>query len=210
MRRVIDYYFSLVSPWAYLGSARLHAMARKHDAAIAYHPVPLLEVFKETGGLPLSQRPPARRAYRLSEMQRWRDHLKLPLLIAPKHFPFDAALADRCIMALLASGANPEAYITAAHHALWAEDRNLGDEAVLASLLSAAGHDAAATLAAARQEETGARYAANREAALAAGVFGAPSYVLKGEIFWGQDRLEMLESALASNRAPFLPSTAGV
>lgn len=205
MSRTINYYFSLISPWAYLGSGRLHAMARQHGAGIVYKPVPLLEVFKETGGLPLGQRPPARRAYRLMEMQRWRDALKLPLLLAPKHFPLDIALADRSILALLAAGANPEGYITAAHHALWAQDRNLGDATELAALLEQAGHDAQAVLTRAMSEEIGAHYAANREEALAAGVFGAPSYVLNGEIFWGQDRLPQLESALASGRAPFLP-----
>lgn len=205
MTRSIDYVFSIISPWAYLGSARFHAMAEKHGYAIIYRPVSLPAVFKETGGLPLAQRPTTRQLYRLSEMQRWRDHLNLPLLLRPQFFPVDVTLADRAALALIAQGANPRRYIEAAHAALWAQDRNLADETVVADVLTACGHDADGVLAKAKGEAIAKAYADNGEWSIAHQVFGSPSYVLNGEIFWGQDRLPLLEEALASGRAPFLP-----
>lgn len=205
MARKIDYVFSIISPWAYLGSARFHAMAKKHGVSINYRPVALGPVFKETGGLPLSQRPPARQAYRLMEMQRWRDHLGIPLLLKPNHFPADVALADRCVVALCAMEVDPQGYIESAHAALWAEDRDLADEAVLADLLTLSGHEAAMVLSLAKGNLVEAVYTAHGEWAIANGTFGSPSYVLEGEVFWGQDRLDLLEEALASGRGPYKP-----
>lgn len=205
MPRTIDYLFTLMSPWAYLGFDRFHAIAKAHGVAIRYRPVMLIEVFNETGGLPLAKRAPARQAYRLVELQRWRAALKLPLVLKPKGFPFDAVLADCLTLAIVEAGQSPEAYLRAAHRAIWAEERTLGDEGELAALLTAAGHDAAAMIALAKGETVRARYAANRDWALGTGIFGAPSYVLDGEIFWGQDRLDLLEAALASGRPAYRP-----
>jgi 2-hydroxychromene-2-carboxylate isomerase len=205
MPRAIDYLFTLQSPWAYLGSAPFHALARKHGLAIRYRPVTLLEVFNETGGLPLAKRHPARQAYRLVELQRWRAAREVPLNLKPKGFPFDATLADCVVIALQDEGHAPEAYLTAAHRAVWAEDRNMADEAEIARLLDAAGENAAAILAAAKGPAVQAAYVANRGWALEAGIFGAPSYVLDGEIFWGQDRLGLLDDALKSARPAYRP-----
>ncbi len=209
MPRSIDYLFTLMSPWAYLGFDRFHEIAKAHGATITYRPVMLLEVFNETGGLPLARRHPARQAYRLMELQRWRAARKLPLVLKPKNVPFDAVLADSIAIALVENGRSPEAYLRAAHRAIWAEERNLGDEAELASLLEQAGEDAGAVIAAARGHEVAALHNANRDWALATGVFGAPSYVLDGEVFWGQDRLEFLEQALVSGRAAYRPDGDG-
>ena len=207
MPRTIDYLFTLMSPWAYLGFDRFHEIARAQGAVIRYRPVMLLEVFNETGGLPLAKRPPVRQAYRLVELQRWRAARKLPLVLKPKGVPFDAVLADCLTLALVEAGQSPEAYLRAAHRAIWAGERNLADEAELAALLAGAGHDAAAMITRAKGEAIRAQYAANRDWALETGIFGAPSYVLDGEIFWGQDRLDLLEAALASGRPSYRPDT---
>lgn len=204
MPRTIDYLFTLMSPWAYLGFERFHDIARARGVTIRYRPVMLLEVFSETGGLPLARRAPVRQAYRFVELQRWRAARKLPLVLRPKHVPFDPVLADCLALALVEAGQSPEAYLRAAHHAIWAEERDLADEGVLATLLAGAGHDAAAMITLAKGETVRAQYAANRGWALGAGIFGAPSYVLDGEIFWGQDRLELLDQALVSGRLPYL------
>jgi 2-hydroxychromene-2-carboxylate isomerase len=204
MTRQIDYLFTLLSPWAYLGSDAFHAIAQKHGANIRYRPVMLGEVFSETGGLPLAKRHPARQSYRWMEMQRWREARQLPLTLKPKFWPFDAALADRLVLAITETGGSPAAYLAAAHRAIWAEERNLADEAELARLMRDTGSDPA-LIERAKSEEIGARYAANRDWALNVGVFGAPSYVLNGEIFWGQDRLIFLDEALASKRLPYQP-----
>jgi len=205
MSRTIDYLFTLMSPWAYLGFDRFHAIAKARDATIRYRPVMLLEVFNETGGLPLAKRPPTRQAYRFMELQRWRAARNLPLTLRPKCFPFDAALADRITLALVETGHSPEVYLRAAHRAIWAEERNLADESEIAALLVGAGQDAERVIAVAKSEEIIGQYAGNRGWALEAGVFGAPSYVLDGEIFWGQDRLDLLDHALASGRPAYRP-----
>lgn len=203
MPRTIDYLFTLQSPWAYLGSAPFHALAKRHGMSIRYRPVTLIDVFSETGGLPLARRHPVRQAYRLVELQRWRTFRQVPLNLKPGGFPFDATLADCAVIALQGAGRSPEAYLSAAHRAVWAEDRNLSGAEAVAKVLEGVGEDASAILAAAASDAVRAAYAANRDWALAAGVFGAPSYVLGGEVFWGQDRLDLLDHALASGRPPY-------
>lgn len=203
MARTIDYLFTLQSPWAYLGSAPFHALAKRHGLSIRYRPVTLADVFSETGGLPLARRHPVRQAYRLVELQRWRAFRDVPLRLKPRGFPFDATLADCVVIALQEAGRSPEAYLAAAHRAVWAEDRNLSEADEVGRVLAAAGENAAAVLAAARSDSICTAYADNRHWALENGVFGAPSYVLEGEVFWGQDRLELLDAALASGRPPY-------
>lgn len=204
MSRRIDYYFSLVSPWAYIGNRIFVEMARRHGARIVYKPVLLNEVFSQTGGLPLAKRHPARQDYRLVELQRWRQKRGLAFHLWPKYWPFDADLANCSALALIAMGADPADFVQRAFNGVWEGQENLADAATLAAvLLREAGFDADAILAGARSEEIRAAYERNRLEAIAAGVFGSPAYVLNGEVFWGQDRLELLDDALASGRAPF-------
>ncbi len=203
MTRQIEYYFSFSSPWSYLGHADFVAVAEKHAAAVLYKPVPLGRLFPETGGLPLAKRHPARQAYRLVELQRWRDKKHIKLQLHPKFWPFDPSLADRIVITLAAQGAVAEDFVPQAFAAVFAAEQNLADEAVLAALLAQAGFDAEGIIAAAKDDTASAAYDANLAAAMARGVFGAPSYVLDGEIFWGQDRISSLDEALASGRKPY-------
>lgn len=202
--RTIAYYFTLLSPWAYLGHAEFGRIAARHNLGIDYRPVGLGQIFPETGGLPLAKRHPARQHYRMMELPRWRDKRKMPLTLQPKYFPCDIALADKLLIAILAAGHDAEAFIPKVFAALWVEDRNPADAAVLANILHAAGLDANRLMAAAQDDASTEAYQANIRQALAAGVFGSPSYVWQGEIFWGQDRLELLDDALASGRAAYL------
>ena len=204
MSRHIDYYFSLVSPWAYIGHRFFLDIARRRDATIAYKPVLLSEVFSETGGLPLAKRHPARQAYRMVELQRWREKRKLAFDLQPKYWPFDADLANCVVVAMVAAGADPSSFVQSVFDGVWEGQRNLADPAILAGVLREAGADPGAVLAEAGRPEIRAAYEANRLAAIAIGVFGSPSYVLDGEVFWGQDRLDLLDDALASSRTPFL------
>jgi 2-hydroxychromene-2-carboxylate isomerase len=203
MERTITYYFTLLSPWAYLGFDAFHSLADQHKAVIEYRPVRLGEVFAATGGLPLAQRPPARQAYRFIELQRWRDARGVPLNLKPAYWPTDATWADKVGIELIRRGLSPHAYLRAAHRAIWVEEADVAKAETLTRLL-APYPDASSILTEATSEAVEAIYAANSTAALAAGVFGAPAYVLDGELFWGQDRLDMLDAALASGRAPFL------
>lgn len=203
--RIIDYYFALYSPWSFLGHDTFMKIAAHRGLTVRYRPVNLGEVFKETGGLPLAQRAPARQRYRWMELQRWRDKRSIAFNFKPKFWPYQSTLPDRCVVALTLEGRDPDAYIRRAFAAVWQEDQNLADEAVIAALLSEAGEDAAQILDRAKSDMASALYEENRNFALAAGVFGAPSYVIDGEVFWGQDRLDLLDDALAVGRKPYLP-----
>jgi 2-hydroxychromene-2-carboxylate isomerase len=203
MSRAIDYYFSLVSPWAYIGHAPFMEMARRHGLAVNYKPVFLGRVFAETGGLPLAQRHPARQRYRLVELQRWRDRRGLSFNIQPKFWPFDVTLADRFVVAIQAKHGDPDPFLRKAFAAVWEEERNLADPLVIAQLGEQTGLDSAALMDMANGSTTEVLYALNLENAVDGGVFGSPAYVLAGEVFWGQDRLDLLHDALRSGRAPY-------
>ena len=203
MSRAIDYYFSFQSPWAYIGNRPFHEIARRHGARIVYKPVLLGEVFAQTGGLPLAKRHPARQEYRLVDLQRWRAKRGLSFRLWPQHWPFDADLANCVALAILAAGADPADFVDNAFCAVWEGERDLTDPGTLGALLREAGFDAEAMLASARSDAIRATYERNRLEAIEAGVFGSPAYVLDGEVFWGQDRIDLLDDALASGRAPF-------
>lgn len=203
MSRTLDYYFSLISPFAYLGHLTFLALAQKHGASIAFKPMNVSDVFKTSGALPLLQRPPSRQAYRLIELQRIADYRQLPLTLKPKHFPTDPSLANAASAAIAAAGDNPGRFMFAAFQALWVQEQDIADEAVLRILLNACELDPDAVLEAAASPATQDQIAANTQAAIAAGVVGAPTYVLDGEPFWGQDRLEYLDQALSSGRGPY-------
>jgi 2-hydroxychromene-2-carboxylate isomerase len=205
MARRITCYFTTISPWAYIGHELFLKIAREHEVAIDWKPVNLGEIFPQTGGLPLAKRPPARQRYRMLELQRWREKRGLKFSLHPKNWPFDCALADRSVVAVVQSGSNPATYIGNVFKAVFEEERNCADEAVLGDILRASGGDAQSILAAARAPDTEAAYKANIAEALAAGVFGSPTYIREGELFWGQDRLELLDDALRSGRKPFSP-----
>ncbi len=208
MPRTIDYYFSAVSPWAYIGHAPFMEIAGRHGLAVNYKPVSLGSVFAQTGGLPLPQRAPARQRYRLVELQRWRDRRGLAFKIHPKHWPFDAKLADRFVIAIQAAHQDPDPFLRRAFRAVWEEERNLADTEVIAALAQEAGFDAAPLLDLAQGSTAEAIYALNLENAVAADVFGSPAYVLEGEVFWGQDRLDLLDDALTSGRPVYSADTA--
>lgn len=203
MPRKITYYFSLQSPWAYIGHALFRDVAARHGAAVACKPVMLVDLFAETGGLPLKQRHPVRQRYRLVELQRWREKRGLDFHLKPKHWPFNATLADGVVIAAEQAGLDPDAFLRRAFAAIWEEERDLGDPATLVALADAAGLPGRQFVERAGSSEVAAAYAANRQDALAADVFGAPAYVLDGEVFWGQDRIELLADALATGRVPY-------
>jgi 2-hydroxychromene-2-carboxylate isomerase len=196
MAKTIDYYFSPVSPWTYLGHVCFQEIARKHGATVMPKPVDYGRIFPLSGGLPVAKRPPQRQAYRLVELERWSKHLGLPMHIQPKFFPYDSRLAT---LAIIAAGDVDKAMKLAGAfmRGCWAEEKNMADEAEVAAAIRAAGLNSAALLKQAKTPETAARFEAYTDEAIARQVFGAPTYVYKEELFWGQDRLEFLDRALA-------------
>jgi 2-hydroxychromene-2-carboxylate isomerase len=193
----VDYYFATVSPWAWLGHARFVAMSRAAGATVRVRPMDLGEIFPVTGGLPLAKRAPVRQAYRLVELQRFSQHRGLPLIPQPAFFPVNGNAAALLIIAADETAGADAALDLAGRvgAAIWAEQRNVADAAVLQALLAEAGLPAALAERA-TDPAIAARYAAYTADALAAGVFGAPSYVIDGEVFWGQDRLDFVERRL--------------
>lgn len=203
MSRRIDYFFSIASPWVYLGHPTFTAMARRLGAEVVYKPVLLGQVFDRTGGLPLPKRHPARQRYRLFELQRWSAQRGMPLNLKPKHSPFDVTTVDRMVIAIVLEGGDPADFIARAGSGVWAEERDLADPSVLTAIAGACGLDGQRLLELAQSDSTETIYVLNQEEAVEAGVFGAPSFVVEGEVFWGQDRLEQLEAMLTSGRPPF-------
>lgn len=194
----VDYYGSLNSPWTYLGSARIAALCATHGATLKLWPVDFGLIFPASGGLPLPKRSPQRQAYRMMELRRWREAVGVPLTLEPRHFPFPEALLANAVIALRETEGDAPA-IRLAHRimaALWAEDRD--PVADFAALAAESGQDGAALLALGADPKWAAMRQADSEAALARGVFGAPSFVIEGEIFWGQDRLDFVEKKLAA------------
>jgi 2-hydroxychromene-2-carboxylate isomerase len=197
--KTIQYYFTPVSPWAYLGHERFCAIARKAHAVVEVLPVDYATIFPASGGLPLGKRAPQRQAYRLVELKRISEYLGVLLNTQPRHFPADPTAAAQLIVAVAThDGVDTALKLTGVlMTAVWAKDRNIADADTLAALLAECG------LPAQRLEQSHAAAAAeqvkaNTQRALEAGVFGAPSYVVDGEIFWGQDRLDYLERRLAA------------
>ena len=205
MPATIDYFLTSISPWTYLGHDAARALAAKHGAALAVRPVNLGGMFKVSGQVPLAERPAVRQRYRLIELQRFAHFRGKPLNVRPAHFPTDPTLADLTICAIVADGGDPLDYMGSVFSAVWAEEKNIADEATLAALLTEAGFDAAAILDKANTPAVAAVRAKNTEDAIAVDASGVPCFVLGGEPFWGQDRLDILDHALTTGRPPFRP-----
>ena len=195
----IDYYFAPQSPYTYLGHDRLVALATEVGAAVRVLPVDLGgKVFPVSGGLPLGQRAPQRQAYRLVELQRFSEFLGLPMHVKPTFFPVAGDDAARLIIAVdQHDGPGAALRLTGATlAAVWAHNQNIAHPDTLALLLADCGLPAA-RLEQSHSQAVQEQYEANTQQAIDAGVFGAPSYVVGGEIFWGQDRLDFVARALA-------------
>jgi len=201
-RRRLDYFFWMNSDWAYLGADRLEALAIRQDLSIRYRPVDLPAVYARTGGTLLGQRAPERQAYRITELARWCGKLGLHVNPLPAHMCPNADLASRVVIAADLLHRPVARLYKAILHAEWCDDLDISDEQVLVDVCKAEGFEVRELMAAAHDPATETLYRRYTDDAVAAGVFGSPSYVFNGELFWGQDRLEMLEEAVARDTAP--------
>jgi 2-hydroxychromene-2-carboxylate isomerase len=198
MTKLIDYYFATISPFMYLGHERFVALARRHGATIAVKPINFGEVFPVSGGLPLSKRAPQRQAYRLAELQRWSEHLNIPLNYQPKYFPVNGDLAAYWILAAMEQGLAQALDLTGAiGRAIWVQERDVAAESTLIAIAGEIGLDPGALARRAAADEIIGRYKALTQEAIERKVFGAPTYIYRDELFWGQDRLDFLDRALA-------------
>lgn len=199
MPKVCEYFFSPQSPWAYLGHERFVALAKKHGVQVEIKPCDLGKVFNVSGGLPLAKRPPQRQAYRLVELKRWSEHLHIPLNLNPKFFPAPAEAAAKLIIATrLAHGTDAALGVAGAiMRAIWAEERNISDTDTLAAIALECGHDGKALVKSSETASVQGEYDRFTDEAIAKNVFGSPWYIVDGEGFWGQDRLDFVERAFA-------------
>jgi len=198
--RRVEYYFSFISLWSYIGSRVFRSLVERRNLDVVYKPVDLMAVFAATGGLPVKQRSIPRQSYRLVEMQRWREIRSIPLVLHPKHYPADPARGHRMLLAALRGGAEVNAFVHAALKTVWADEGNIEDTATLVRLADTAGLDGRALLEASDDPSLQSEADRLTGEAISRKVFGAPFYFWRGEPFWGQDRLELLEAAIASGR----------
>jgi carboxymethylenebutenolidase len=198
--KTVTFYFSLLSPWVYFGGPRFQRVVAATGATAIYKPIDVLRVFRETAGAPLGQLHPSRQAYRARERERWSALLEMPVSAKPRFHPADESLAARMVIALQAQ--DPAAAWPLAHAilgAVWVRDLDIADPATLVRLAGEQGLDGEALLAQAQAPGTQENFEANTAEALAAGVFGVPSFVVDGDLFFGQDRLDFVQRALSAN-----------
>ena len=195
--KLIDYFDSMSSPWTYLGHLRFMNLAHRFGLTIRHKPMDLLKVWSVSGGLPLKQRARQRQAYRHQELRRWGELLGLPCNLEPAHHPVADRRACYMVIAAARQGLDWSRLSHAILRAVWVEDRDIADHATLIAIANENSMDGQALLAATEDTAVQAEYQSNTEEAIRIGVFGAPTYVFNGELFWGQDRLQMLEWRLA-------------
>jgi len=192
----IQYWLSTASPWAWLGSARFIELVKATGAKVTVLPVDLGAVFAATGGTPFSQRSAARQSYRQLELARWSQHLDIPVNLEPRHYPVDRGPSSRLLIAASNAGLDALPLSHAVLRAIWSQERNIADWDTLAQLANECQLDGTALVHAARQADVERQYQDTTRQAIEAQVFGAPTYIVEGERFWGQDRLDFLAQRL--------------
>jgi len=189
MAKRVEFLFDYGSPFSYLADTRMPGLAARTGATIVYRPILLGAVFKATGNSsPVTV--PAKRNYMGSELRRWSERYGVKFRLNP-YFPIDTIRVMRGAVAAERDG-RFTTYHAAMFPAIWAERRNLGDDAVLRAILDKLGVDAAAV----ESDEVKNKLRANTDEPIARGVFGAPTFFVGGDMFWGNDRLEWVEAAL--------------
>lgn len=199
----LDCFYSLSSPWAYFAGPQLQDIVRRHGVQLVLKPYDFQQVVPLTGGIPLKTRPEPRKTYHAQELARWSEYLGMPLNLQPAHYPQGVSddpnwnkTPGWMVIAAQLQGLDAFPLSHALLRALWAEERKTSDASVRIAIADAAGYDGKALHALEQSPEVLAQYQANSDEAVQLGVFGAPTFVLNGERFWGQDRLPFVERAL--------------
>ena len=195
----VDYFMSHGSPWSFLGHNQFIQIAKNYNVKVNMYPVNYGEIFPISGGLPVSKRPPQRQNIRLQELQRWSKFLKINLNAEPTYFPSKSMLPSLIIIASQIKKTNKDFEIAnKIMNALWVEDLDIDDEYVLKSILEKMGLNSEDILLCANGEECLNNMQEYTKLAIQKGVFGAPTYIIDDQIYWGQDRLDFVEMHLAS------------
>ncbi len=194
MSKTLEFYFDFGSPTAYLAHKRLGQLSKQYGLQVRYMPMLLGGVFKATGNTsPVTI--PAKGKYMLEQdLPRFARRYGVPLNFNP-HFPINTLNLMRGAIAAERLGCM-EAYTNLAFDAVWVQEKNMGDPDVVSQVLSEAGLDAGRLMALSQDPEVKAELVADTEAAVARGVFGAPTLFLDGAMYFGQDRLDFIEDAI--------------
>ena len=199
-------YYSLSSPWAYFAGPKLQDVVRRHHVKLVLKPYDFQDVVPRTGGVPLRTRPEPRRTYHALELDRWRKYLGMPMVLEPRYYPKDGKPAGWnkppgwMVIAAQEAGGDALRLSHALLRALWAEERNTAHPEVRRAIAEENGFDGTALVLAETTAPVQALYKQYSEEAEALGIFGAPTFVLNGERFWGQDRLDFVDRALDALR----------
>jgi 2-hydroxychromene-2-carboxylate isomerase len=196
--QTVDYYFTLVSPWTYLGDAEFKKICDRHGAKIRHIPVNLGRVFEATGGLPLAKRSDARKALRMQELRRWREYRGVRLNLEPKHFPVSDKIAAGMVIAAQQMGTDVYDFCHAIMRAVWAEDRDISDTDTVIAIADSCGLDGKLLATSGQSPSITQKWEADTDQAIQLGVMGAPFFIIGEETLWGQDRLEFVDRILAA------------
>jgi len=201
-KRTIDFYFSFISLYTYIGYEAFQDLVNRYDLEVNYKPIDLHAVFSAGGGLPVSKRPPQRQAYRFVEMQRWRLARNIPLVLKPKHHPSDPVIGHRMLLAALKEGADVRQFVGNALKILWFNDLDIQDPKVMVQVANQSGLKGEVLLEKSQDAAIQTDIDSLTQEAVQRQVFGTPFFFYRDEPFWGQDRLEMLEDMIRTNREP--------
>lgn len=192
----IDYYFSVISPFAYLAGTRLEEVAAKHGATVTYKPLDILALFGRTGGVSPKERHISRQEYRAQDLPRQARKLGMAFNLQPAHWPTNQAPASYAVIAAQnAGGGDMGALVFGLLRSVFVEEKDIAQDEVIKACLEATGFDP--SLADSGLLSGAETYAANLEEAASAGAFGSPFYITDdGQRFWGQDKLEDLDLVL--------------
>ena len=200
MKKTIDYYHFLISPWSYLAINRFNALVEKHNVTVNYIPIDVMPTFDAMGGVPPGKRHPSRQRLRMDELKRWSTYLNLEMNLQPAFFPANVSLASKMLIAgnnqnsaMGSLGSFSDAVLTA----VWRGEQNIADRETLITLANQCELDGVSLANIADSDALADQFAALTQSAHEKDVFGSPTYIYENEIFWGQDRLDFLDRALS-------------
>ena len=201
MSRTVDYYHFLISPWSYFAIKQFNPLREQHDLVVNYKPIDVMQTFDNMGGLTPAKRHPSRQRFRMDELKRWAIHLDVPMNFTPAHFPTNQALAAQMVLAAGGANGNTQAadLSDAVLTACWAQEKDISDEATLVDLANQCGFDGTSLLDTAKQDVYAKQLQSCTEEAHKHDVFGSPTYIVDGELFWGQDRIDFLARHLQTS-----------
>jgi len=193
----IDYYYTLMSPWAYFGAQRFYDLQNKYNFEINHYPLDISKLFSLTGGIPLRKRSEQRKAVRMMELRRWKKKLNLPINFSPKYFPSSDIVKASCMILSIKEHNMQNILSLNFLKCVWVEEKDIGDIKTLLEVCKKIGLDGDEILEKSTDFEKNYNSLAYTAAKL--NIFGSPSYVLNHEVFWGQDRLDLLEEKILEN-----------